>query len=490
MMLGAKRGAAGGVALLAMLVAVALVPCLGGPALAAADDDIPGISLAIGTTMTQAVGANDRSDVYAVDLAAGQEVHILCDPGLTSGPKGTLHLLVPGASSVGDPERYDEIAYSLSGGDPVRYVADFDYIPARSGSYYLWIEWETGTLDYTLSVTRTSRSALALAQDTDDLPGLLVGSGSLTGVVSTLADPDDVYAVVLTAGRPVTIRLAPLTPYDNNSFAQASLYLLDPTTPSLADRYGHVLEGLLLAAQNSRDAASRQTAELQYTPAQSGTYYVWVQAGGVIYGQSFGDFAYQLDTLGVGDLPGPPVFSDVQGSPYATAIQELAGRAIISGFSDHTFRPDQPVSRQQFAKMIVKTLGLSVTGAEQCPFADVGGNEGDDPFYPDKYVAVCAAHGITRGKTASTFAPYGEITRQQLITMVARAADLPEPPADYVPPFVGDQFYPAEHYLSARKAAYAGLLDGLQAVGPAYDFFASSNRGECAQLLYNLLGAK
>ncbi|MFH0915567.1 MAG: S-layer homology domain-containing protein [bacterium] len=474
-------------ALLAAAATVAVLLTSAGPAFAAADDDIPGVSLAIGTTVSGALGPGDPADVYAVDLIEGQEVHFRCDPGMTNGPTGSFHLLVPGASSLGAPDRYDEITYNLSGGNPTRYWADFDYIPAKSGTFYLWIEWEGGTLGYTLSVTRTSRAALTLAPDTDDIPGLSVGSGSLTGVVSTLADPDDVYAVALTAGKPVTIRLAPLTPYHNSSSAQASLHLLGPGTPSLADRYGHVLEGLV-PAKNSNDAASRQTAEIRYTPTESGVHYIWVEAGNILLGYSFGNFAYQLSISGNGDPSGPPVFSDVEGSAYATAIHELAERAIIKGFADHTFRPDEPVSRQQFAKMIVKTLGLAVTGTEYCPFTDVVGGQDDDPFYPDKYVAVCAAHGITRGKTPTAFGPYESITHQQLITMVARAAGLLDPPAGYAPAFVEGQFFPDEHFLNARKAAYAGLLEGLQAVGPSYDFFAPSTRGECAQLLYNLLG--
>jgi hypothetical protein len=50
------------------------------------------------------------------------------------------------------------------------------------------------------------------------------------------------------------------------------------------------------------------------------------------------------------------------------------------------------------------------------------------------------------------------------------------------------QFSQDEHYLNAGKAQYAGLLDGLQGVGPSYDFFAAATRGECAQLLCNLIG--
>jgi hypothetical protein len=179
-------------------------------------------------------------------------------------------------------------------------------------------------------------------------------------------------------------------------------------------------------------------------------------------------------------------FPDVVGSPYKGAIYELSGRGIITGFDDGTFRPDSAVTRQQFAKMIVKTLGYPVTGTEVCPFTDVATQTGADPFYPSKYVAVCAAHGMTTGKTATTFAPGDSITRQQLITMVTRGAGLSDPPAGYTPDFTARQFSTYEHYLNARKAAYVKILSDLQGIGPAYNFLAPATRGECAQLLYDL----
>jgi hypothetical protein len=165
----------------------------------------------------------------------------------------------------------------------------------------------------------------------------------------------------------------------------------------------------------------------------------------------------------------------------------LVLRSIVSGFEDGTFRPNAEVTRQQFAKMIVNTLALTVTGAEVCPFTDVEVQTGRDPFYPSKYVAVCANEGITVGRSSTMFAPGDKITHQQLITMIARAADLPDPPAGYTPSFTQAQFSIADHYQNARKAAHAGLLDGLQGVGPSFDFLAPSARGECAQLLYRLL---
>lgn len=62
-----------------------------------------------------------------------------------------------------------------------------------------------------------------------------------------------------------------------------------------------------------------------------------------------------------------------------------------------------------------------------------------------------------------------DITRAQLLSMVARTPvlqALPEPPAGYEPPFAK---FDDVHYPNARKAAHYGLLDGLQDVGAGGD---------------------
>jgi large repetitive protein len=158
---------------------------------------------------------------------------------------------------------------------------------------------------------------------------------------------------------------------------------------------------------------------------------------------------------------------------------------VIGGFPDGTFKPAQQVSRQQFAKMIVLALGYPVSLADRAPFRDVSASlDSGDPLYPSHYVAVCAAHNITQGKRPGEFAPYENMTRAQLITMVARAASLPEPTAGFTPMFAN---FSPDHYPWARRAAGAGLLNGLAGMGPGYDFFAQATRGEVCVLLYNLL---
>jgi hypothetical protein len=167
---------------------------------------------------------------------------------------------------------------------------------------------------------------------------------------------------------------------------------------------------------------------------------------------------------------------------YSAQIGYLASLGVVAGTDDGLFHPQDALRRQQFAKMIVLTLGLPVSEQDTSPFTDVMHVPGD--LYPYHFVAVAYRNGITEGTKPDRFSPYVSLTRAQMITMATRAAQLPEPAADYVPPFSN---FSAVHYPFARKAASAGLLDGLVGMGSGYDFLAPASRGEACALLYKLL---
>jgi subtilisin family serine protease len=177
-------------------------------------------------------------------------------------------------------------------------------------------------------------------------------------------------------------------------------------------------------------------------------------------------------------------FADVseETTPYWYEIGYLAGRDVVAGTGDGLFHPQEALKRQQFAKMMVLALNYPVSEDSVCPFVDVTDPAGD--LYPYHYVAAAFAAGITTGTSSDHFSPYRTLTRAQLITMVARAARLPEPPADYTASF--PDFSPV-HYPWARKAEYAGLLSRLVGMGYGYDFGAPATRGEVCALLYALL---
>jgi alpha-tubulin suppressor-like RCC1 family protein len=198
--------------------------------------------------------------------------------------------------------------------------------------------------------------------------------------------------------------------------------------------------------------------------------------------------------LFTGTATAASAFPDVPDThPYSTAINGVAAAGIISGFEDGTFGPDKLVIRQQFAKMIVKTMGLTVTGTEVCPFGDVAAQVGTDPFYPSKYVAVCATQNITRGTDSTHFAPTLNIRRTQVITMVVRAADnLASGNLDPVPMgWSGVLSYSdPDHGANIKKAEFNGLLAGIQGPGgtlASWDTLGYATRGEVAQILWNML---
>ena len=66
----------------------------------------------------------------------------------------------------------------------------------------------------------------------------------------------------------------------------------------------------------------------------------------------------------------PIRFSDIQGHWSQGFIEALAARRILSGYSDGTYRPNNPVTRAEFAAIIAAIFSLPVK-REYVPFVDV-----------------------------------------------------------------------------------------------------------------------
>lgn len=194
--------------------------------------------------------------------------------------------------------------------------------------------------------------------------------------------------------------------------------------------------------------------------------------------------------------PNPLAFTDVPPTHrYHDAIQGMADLGIINGYplggGLFEFRPDNPVWRWQFAKMIVGALELAIDETKTSPFTDL---DPDNPSQLDQteYVAVAFENNITKGLTATKFGPYKEISRAQVVTMVVRAVQSRYPGLLVVPPVSyanswGTGFS-ADHGQNARLAEYNGLLDGLPLTTTASDPWGAMPRGEVAQVLWNMIG--
>ena len=115
-------------------------------------------------------------------------------------------------------------------------------------------------------------------------------------------------------------------------------------------------------------------------------------------------------------------FNDVGGCPYAGSIDTLASLEIVGGYDDGSFRPDNLLMRQQYAKMAVLTMAYDVTVANVSSFTDTPAASPSNPLYPGSYVAVAADNHIIAGYPDNTFHFYDDVTRQQAITIMVRAA--------------------------------------------------------------------
>lgn len=113
-------------------------------------------------------------------------------------------------------------------------------------------------------------------------------------------------------------------------------------------------------------------------------------------------------------------FTDVEPQFWAYRyITQLACEGVVSGYSDNTFRPDNPTTRAQLAKMLVISRGWDLLNPNQPSFADV---DRSHLFY--MYIETAYAHGVFDGY-GSTFRPDSYVTRAQVAKMLVRANDWP-----------------------------------------------------------------
>lgn len=109
----------------------------------------------------------------------------------------------------------------------------------------------------------------------------------------------------------------------------------------------------------------------------------------------------------------PAYFSDVNGEWYAPYVNKAAANDILKGYSDDTFRPNNPITRAEAVQVLYETSNMLQDYLTENPFQDV---QSSDWFYN----AVGAAYqsGLVSGKSATMFDPNANITRAESAKVV------------------------------------------------------------------------
>jgi hypothetical protein len=135
--------------------------------------------------------------------------------------------------------------------------------------------------------------------------------------------------------------------------------------------------------------------------------------------QAMAAFLHRL--AGAADGPFPdPGFADVPGShPFGAEIWWLADQDMASGFSDGTFRPAAPLSRQAMAAFLHRLAGAPGGPFPDPAFSDVHG--GDDFALA---IAWMVQAGVATGFADGTFRPLATVTRQAMAAFVCRLLEV------------------------------------------------------------------
>lgn len=140
-------------------------------------------------------------------------------------------------------------------------------------------------------------------------------------------------------------------------------------------------------------------------------------------------------------------FADVDnGAWFAKNVGYAAENNIVGGYEDGSFRPENTITREEFAAMICRFMKYDTSASEV--FSDVPSEHWAAP-----YIAAMKANGIISGYEDGSFGLGRNITRAEAIAMINRALGR-VPNEEKINAYISSNGYPATdiegHWASAQ----------------------------------------
>ncbi len=185
------------------------------------------------------------------------------------------------------------------------------------------------------------------------------------------------------------------------------------------------------------------------------------------------------------EVVGAKTFADISDHDRRKEIEALASREIINGKTETSFEPESTMTRAEFATIVTKGLGLSANGEKI--FDDVS----EDEWFFNS-VSAAYQYGIVTGISDTVFLPDGEITKEEAVVMLSRAAALCGLRTEYDPAAVLDILAAFVDYVEISdwaNTALAFCYDShiLSAEEIAVNPQIPVTRAEIAGMVYNML---
>ena len=159
-------------------------------------------------------------------------------------------------------------------------------------------------------------------------------------------------------------------------------------------------------------------------------------------------------------------FPDVPKDSYMeNAVEFLYDRGIVQGYEEGSFRPDNPITRAEFAVMLCSLTGAQNSETASVTFPDT------ESHWAKPFISAAAERGYMMGYDDGLFYPNNKLTFEQASVVAMRILD-------------------PEDDCHSQGAWYQGYVD--KAVSSGYtqgmntDVGLNLSRGDAAILLYNI----
>jgi L-asparaginase type II len=214
----------------------------------------------------------------------------------------------------------------------------------------------------------------------------------------------------------------------------------------------------------------------------------WVDIGGSVSGSNIQidvDHFTKFAVFAVDNKPTETTgsntqsFMDIAGHWAEASVMKAVSLNFVSGYPDYTFKPDQPVTRAEFAVMLTAALKLQGAGRD-LEFAD----NDEIGEWAQNAVAQSVEASIVQGYEDNTFRPGAPINRVEMISMIAAALKL-DPAPDSKTGFADDEIIPAWAKGSVEAVRVLKIIDGRS--GNRFEPGGTATRAEAVTVILRLL---
>lgn len=157
----------------------------------------------------------------------------------------------------------------------------------------------------------------------------------------------------------------------------------------------------------------------------------YAYAGGLMTGVSANEFAPDATTTrgmivsmlarleGV-ESANDAGFADVEGEWYATAVNWAASVGVVNGYEDNTFRPNDAITREQLAAILMNYAAYKGEDVSARASLDAYSDAENVSTWATDTMSWAVAEGYITGMTADTLQPQGSATRAQVAAILER----------------------------------------------------------------------